>query len=107
MHSAGLRFPDSVIVGNARSVLCAVLLSAQGEAYFSGVCAERFCVRNSGAVAVVEGCGDHGCEYMVRVCPTHAALPHEACRPNALIVSRPPCLNAAAPRKRGWPSSTS
>lgn len=39
---------------------------SQGEAYFSGVSAERFCVRNSGAVAVVEGTGDHSCEYMVR-----------------------------------------
>lgn len=36
----------------------------QGEAYFSGMAAERFCVRNSGADAVVEGVGDHGCEYM-------------------------------------------
>lgn len=36
----------------------------QGEAYFAGVAAERFCVRNSGATAVVEGVGDHGCEYM-------------------------------------------
>ena len=36
----------------------------KGEAYFAGVAAERFCVRNSGATAVVEGCGDHGCEYM-------------------------------------------
>jgi glutamate synthase (NADPH/NADH) large chain len=35
-----------------------------GEAYFRGVAGERFCVRNSGAVAVVEGTGDHGCEYM-------------------------------------------
>ena len=35
-----------------------------GEAYFQGVAGERFAVRNSGAVAVVEGCGDHGCEYM-------------------------------------------
>jgi glutamate synthase (NADPH/NADH) large chain len=35
-----------------------------GEAYFNGVAGERFAVRNSGAVAVVEGCGDHGCEYM-------------------------------------------
>jgi glutamate synthase (NADPH/NADH) large chain len=35
-----------------------------GEAYFEGVAGERFAVRNSGAVAVVEGCGDHGCEYM-------------------------------------------
>ena len=35
-----------------------------GEAYFSGVAGERFCVRNSGAIAVVEGVGDHGCEYM-------------------------------------------
>jgi len=36
----------------------------QGEAYFSGMAAERFCVRNSGATAVVEGVGDHACEYM-------------------------------------------
>jgi glutamate synthase (NADPH) large chain len=35
-----------------------------GEAYFNGVAGERFCVRNSGAKAVVEGLGDHGCEYM-------------------------------------------
>jgi glutamate synthase (NADPH/NADH) large chain len=35
-----------------------------GEAYFEGVAGERFAVRNSGAVAVVEGVGDHGCEYM-------------------------------------------
>ena len=38
--------------------------AVKGEAYFRGVAAERFCVRNSGASAVVEGCGDHGCEYM-------------------------------------------
>ena len=36
----------------------------EGEAFFSGVAGERFCVRNSGATAVVEGTGDHGCEYM-------------------------------------------
>ena len=35
-----------------------------GEAFFNGVAGERFAVRNSGAVTVVEGCGDHGCEYM-------------------------------------------
>ena len=35
-----------------------------GEAYINGIAGERFCVRNSGAIAVVEGCGDHGCEYM-------------------------------------------
>ena len=35
-----------------------------GQAYFRGVAGERFCVRNSGATAVVEGVGDHGCEYM-------------------------------------------
>src|SRR4029079_18253995 len=50
---------DNIIVGNT------VLYGAiAGEAYFSGVAGERFAVRNSGAVAVVEGCGDHGCEYM-------------------------------------------
>ncbi|KAE9261520.1 hypothetical protein PR003_g33899, partial [Phytophthora rubi] len=37
---------------------------ALGEAYFSGKAGERFCVRNSGVKAVVEGVGDHGCEYM-------------------------------------------
>jgi glutamate synthase (NADPH/NADH) large chain len=50
---------DNIIVGNT------VLYGAiAGEAYFAGVAGERFAVRNSGAVTVVEGCGDHGCEYM-------------------------------------------
>src|SRR5690606_28270021 len=50
---------ESMIVGNV------VLYGAiSGEAYFRGVAAERFAVRNSGAWAVVEGVGDHGCEYM-------------------------------------------
>ncbi|MBS3650412.1 glutamate synthase large subunit [Pseudaminobacter sp. 19-2017] len=49
----------SIIVGNT------VLYGAiDGECYFRGVAGERFAVRNSGAVAVVEGVGDHGCEYM-------------------------------------------
>ncbi len=38
--------------------------ATSGEAYINGVAGERFCVRNSGALAVVEGVGDHGCEYM-------------------------------------------
>ncbi|HWE02024.1 MAG TPA: glutamate synthase large subunit [Tepidisphaeraceae bacterium] len=38
--------------------------ATEGEIYINGVVGERFCVRNSGASAVVEGCGDHGCEYM-------------------------------------------
>ncbi|KAL4855140.1 Glutamate synthase [NADH] [Chlorella vulgaris] len=50
---------ENILVGNV--VLYGATL---GEAYFRGVAAERFCVRNSGAHAVVEGCGDHGCEYM-------------------------------------------
>jgi len=50
---------ENIIVGNT------VLYGAiAGEAYFLGVAGERFAVRNSGAVAVVEGTGDHGCEYM-------------------------------------------
>ncbi len=50
---------SSIIVGNT------VLYGAiEGECYFRGVAGERFAVRNSGAIAVVEGCGDHGCEYM-------------------------------------------
>jgi glutamate synthase (NADPH/NADH) large chain len=50
---------ENIIVGNT------VLYGAiQGECYFRGVAGERFAVRNSGAIAVVEGVGDHGCEYM-------------------------------------------
>ncbi|MEQ1499013.1 MAG: glutamate synthase large subunit [Novosphingobium sp.] len=50
---------ENIIVGNT------VLYGAiAGEAFLGGVAGERFAVRNSGAVAVVEGCGDHGCEYM-------------------------------------------
>ena len=50
---------ESIIVGNT------VLYGAiAGECYFRGVAGERFAVRNSGAIAVVEGTGDHGCEYM-------------------------------------------
>ncbi|GFM30356.1 glutamate synthase large subunit [Novosphingobium sp. PY1] len=50
---------NNIIVGNT------VLYGAiSGEAFFNGVGGERFAVRNSGAIAVVEGCGDHGCEYM-------------------------------------------
>ena len=45
----------------------------QGEAYFCGTAAERFCVRNSGANAVVEGVGDHACEYMTGQQP-HASV---------------------------------
>jgi glutamate synthase (NADPH/NADH) large chain len=50
---------ENIIIGNT------VMYGAiAGEAYFRGVAGERFCVRNSGAQAVVEGVGDHGCEYM-------------------------------------------
>jgi glutamate synthase (NADPH/NADH) large chain len=50
---------DNIIVGNT------VMYGATaGECYFNGVAGERFAVRNSGAIAVVEGLGDHGCEYM-------------------------------------------
>jgi len=51
--------PDHIIAGN--TVLYGALA---GEAYFNGVAGERFAVRNSGAATVVEGTGDHGCEYM-------------------------------------------
>jgi glutamate synthase (NADPH/NADH) large chain len=53
--------PEHIIVGNT-----ALYGATDGEAYFNGVAGERFAVRNSGAVAVVEGTGDHGCEYMTR-----------------------------------------
>ncbi len=54
---------ENIVVGNT------VLYGAiEGECYFSGVAGERFAVRNSGAWAVVEGVGDHGCEYMTGGC---------------------------------------
>ncbi len=58
---AGSRFkPDeNIIVGNV-----ALYGATSGKAFIGGVAGERFCVRNSGAAAVVEGVGDHGCEYM-------------------------------------------
>ena len=56
---AGIVPEESIIVGNT------VLYGAiAGECYFRGVAGERFAVRNSGAIAVVEGAGDHCCEYM-------------------------------------------
>ncbi len=50
---------ENIIVGNV-----ALYGATSGKAYFEGIAGERFCVRNSGAEAVVEGCGDHGLEYM-------------------------------------------
>nr|MDE6148756.1 glutamate synthase subunit alpha [Ruminococcus sp.] len=50
---------DNIIIGNV-----ALYGATSGKAFINGVAGERFCVRNSGAVAVVEGVGDHGCEYM-------------------------------------------
>ncbi|APH73721.1 glutamate synthase large subunit [Aquibium oceanicum] len=58
-ENSRIKAEESIIVGNT------VLYGAiEGECYFRGVAGERFAVRNSGAVTVVEGCGDHGCEYM-------------------------------------------
>ena len=50
---------ENIIVGNV-----ALYGATSGEAYINGIAGERFCVRNSGAYAVVEGVGEHGCEYM-------------------------------------------
>ncbi len=50
---------DNIIIGNV-----ALYGATSGKAFINGVAGERFCVRNSGAIAVVEGTGDHGCEYM-------------------------------------------
>ncbi len=50
---------ENIIIGNV-----AFFGATSGEAYIRGIAGERFCVRNSGVSAVVEGVGDHGCEYM-------------------------------------------
>ncbi len=57
--SAGFKADENIIVGNV-----ALYGATSGKAFIAGVAGERFAVRNSGAYAVVEGVGDHGCEYM-------------------------------------------
>lgn len=54
---------ENIIIGNV-----ALYGATSGEAYIAGMAGERFCVRNSGATAVVEGVGEHGCEYMTGGC---------------------------------------
>ena len=59
--NSGFAAEENILVGNV------VLYGAtSGEAFFNGIAGERFAVRNSGATAVVEGVGDHGCEYMTK-----------------------------------------
>ena len=65
--TVAVRVPkESSIVSNENIIIGNVALygAISGEAYINGIAGERFCVRNSGAKAVVEGVGDHGCEYM-------------------------------------------
>ena len=54
---------ENIIIGNV-----ALFGATSGKAFIAGVAGERFCVRNSGATVVVEGVGDHGCEYMTGGC---------------------------------------
>jgi glutamate synthase domain-containing protein 2/glutamate synthase domain-containing protein 1/glutamate synthase domain-containing protein 3 len=60
-RDATFKAEDNILIGNV-----ALYGATGGEAFFRGVAGERFAVRNSGAIAVVEGVGDHGCEYMTR-----------------------------------------
>ena len=59
----GLKNSSAKMV-NVGDILYALYGATSGKAFISGVAGERFCVRNSGAIAVAEGVGDHGCEYM-------------------------------------------
>jgi glutamate synthase domain-containing protein 3 len=60
-RAATFKAEENILIGNV-----ALYGATGGEAFFRGVAGERFAVRNSGAHAVVEGVGDHGCEYMTR-----------------------------------------
>ena len=62
-ENANFNPSENVIIGNV-----AFYGAIKGEAYIRGIAGERFCVRNSGMTAVVEGIGDHGCEYMTGGC---------------------------------------
>lgn len=57
--NSGFRAEENIIAGNV-----ALYGATSGKAFINGIAGERFCVRNSGAIAVCEGVGDHGCEYM-------------------------------------------
>jgi glutamate synthase domain-containing protein 3 len=58
-RNAGFAAEENILIGNV-----ALYGATSGEAFLNGLAGERFAVRNSGATAVVEGVGDHGCEYM-------------------------------------------
>jgi glutamate synthase (NADPH/NADH) large chain len=58
-RNSGFKPEENIVIGNV-----ALYGATSGEAFFNGIAGERFAVRNSGATAVVEGVGDHGCEYM-------------------------------------------
>ncbi|MBM4152367.1 MAG: glutamate synthase subunit alpha, partial [Kiritimatiellaceae bacterium] len=58
-ESATFKAEENILIGNV-----AFYGAIKGEAFINGMAGERFCVRNSGAITVVEGIGDHGCEYM-------------------------------------------
>ena len=60
-REATFKAEENILIGNV-----ALYGATGGEAFFRGIAGERFAVRNSGATAVVEGVGDHGCEYMTR-----------------------------------------
>ena len=98
---------ENIIIGNV-----ALYGATSGEAYFRGVAGERFAVRNSGALAVVEGVGDHGCEYMTggRVVVLgrtgrNFAAGHE--RRHRLRARRRRARSSAAATARWWISSRS
>ena len=60
-HEATFKADENIIIGNV-----SLYGATGGEVFIRGVAGERFAVRNSGATVVVEGCGDHGCEYMTK-----------------------------------------
>jgi glutamate synthase (ferredoxin) len=62
-QDAKFQADENIIIGNV-----ALFGATSGKAFVAGVAGERFCVRNSGATVVVEGVGDHGCEYMTGGC---------------------------------------
>lgn len=62
-RNAKFKAEENIIIGNV-----ALYGATSGKAFINGIAGERFCVRNSGAEAVVEGVGDHGCEYMTGGC---------------------------------------
>ena len=102
LPTAPFKAEENIIAGNV------ILYGAtSGEIFVRGIVGERFCMRDSGALAVVEGVGDHGCEYMTSSKVESCWAPCGATSPRACPAASPTCSTCRrAGSTRRWSTST-